>query len=92
MNEFFEKFSKGCTGLSWLLRKFNLKAPGEYCCEEHDVAYDQGGSLLWKIKMDCKIFTCVRDAENFIIATAYWLVISISPYSYWAWFRPQRGL
>lgn len=88
----FEDFTKGCTGLSWLLGKFNLRAPGEFCCDEHDVAYDQGGTLRWKLQMDRKIFTCVRDAENWLVAGAYWLAITFNPYSYWVWFRAERGL
>lgn len=86
----FEDWTKGCTGLSWLLAKFGLKAPGEYCCEEHDEGYNQGGSFFWKIQLDLKIFTCVKAASNALIAGAYWLAITFNPYSYWVWFRPER--
>ena len=43
-----EKFQYGCTGVSWLIKK---KLPGHACCEEHDVAYNQGGVLLVNLKL-----------------------------------------
>lgn len=86
----WSELTKGCTVLSYVFHKIGLPVIGEYCCDEHDEGYNQGGSLLWKLEMDRKFFLCVREAGGFGIAAFRWLMITINPYSYYVWFRPER--
>ena len=88
----WSELTKGCTILSFVFHKLGLPVVGEFCCDEHDVAYDQGGSLLWKLEMDAKLFRCVRKVGGSLPALFRWLMITISPYSYYVWFRPERGV
>lgn len=77
----------GCTGLSYILDRLGLKTPGEYCCDEHDVAYEQGGTLLWKFEVDLHFFRCVKAGVNLPAAVVGWLVVTLNPYAYLAWRR-----
>jgi hypothetical protein len=84
--------TKGCTVLSFVLRSLGFPVPGEYCCDEHDVGYDQGGSLWWKIQLDAKFYDCVKDGVNPVAAGLGWVAVTFNPYSYWVWFRAERGV
>lgn len=88
----WEELTKGCTVLSFVFGKLGIPVLGEYCCDEHDVAYDQGGNLWDKIKTDARFFKCVRRSGGSIIAGFRWVMISFNPYSYYAWYRKERGL
>ena len=87
----WNEFTKGCTILSFVFSKLGLPVIGEYCCDEHDVAYDQGGALMWKLEVDLKFFDCVEKAGGFGIALFRWVMITFSPYSYYVWFKAERG-
>ena len=88
----WEELTKGCTILSYVFNKLGIPVVGEYCCDEHDVGYDQGGTLLWKLKLDAKFYTCVAAAGGHVIAAFRWLMITFNPYSYYVWFRAERGV
>ena len=81
------EFTAGCTGLSFILSRLGLNTPGEYCCDEHDVAYEQGGTWRWKLTVDAHFFGCVRKGVNIWAAVAGWLMVTLNPYAYWAWRR-----
>lgn len=87
----WSELTKGCTILSFVFHKLGLPVVGEFCCDEHDVAYDQGGSLLWKLAVDRKFFLCVKQSGGVLPAGFRWVMITISPYSYYVWFRAERG-
>lgn len=85
------KFQYGCTGISWM---FKNPLPGHACCEEHDVAYDQGGSLGWKWRMDMKLAKCISEKNGSGIvgrlkAAGAWLMVTANPYAYIVWHRPE---
>ena len=86
-----EKFQYGCTGVSWLIKK---KLPGHACCEEHDVAYNQGGSIAWKFEVDKKLAKCIfeKNGSGFIGAVKSgfaWFMVTVNPYPYVVWKRPE---
>ena len=92
---FVNTFQQGCTGVSWVVKKLGGELPGEYCCDEHDVAYDEGGSLKEKIKRDAKLASCIFSSHRSLIvsslaASGAWLAVTFFPYSYYIWFRSQR--
>jgi hypothetical protein len=87
-----ERFQYGCTGISWL---FEEKLPGHECCEEHDVAYNQGGTLRWKATMDAKLARCIFSKNGKGIVGALksagaWLAVTFLPYPYIVWRRPEQ--
>lgn len=95
--KFLQKFQYGCTGISWLFKKM---LPGHTCCEEHDVAYDQGGTISWKFQVDAKLVRCiyVKNMEKlgklgYVVAPVKagfaWLVVTLFPYAYVVWSRPE---
>lgn len=77
----------GCTGLSYLLSLLGFDTPGEYCCDEHDVAYEQGGTWTWKFAVDLRFFRCIRSGVGLPAAIIGWAVVTLNPYAYWAWKR-----
>lgn len=86
-----KRFQYGCTGISWF---FKNPLPEHFCCEEHDLAYDQGGSLLFKLQMDKKLVDCIFKKNGsgligFIKAIGAWLVVTVNPYAYIVWERPE---
>ena len=90
-----DKFQYGCTGISWLMSWFGRRLPGHECCDEHDVAYSQGGSLAWKVQMDAKMLRCIAAKNNnsawgWTKATAAWLAVTVIPYSYVVWYWPEN--
>ena len=84
-----DEFRQGCTGVSWIYHLRGKKAPGEICCDEHDLAYEQGGSLAFKRKMDRKLYRCLRAHGYPVWAGVAWAVVALSPYSYFAWWKPE---
>ena len=51
--------TKGCTLISWLAGLLKIALLEEGCCNEHDLFYDQGGSLRTKIFADWLLAKCV---------------------------------
>jgi len=88
------KFQDGCTGISWIVSWFGKKLPGHECCDEHDVAYEQGGSLAFKAQMDAKLAKCIAAKNGGGIwgwtkASLAWVAVTVIPYSYVVWARPE---
>jgi hypothetical protein len=89
-----DKFQEGCTGISWIVALWGKKLPGHECCDEHDLAYEQGGSISWKLKMDLKLARCIHAKNGGGIvgklkAAGAWLAVTINPYPYIVWNRPD---
>lgn len=61
------EMSDGCSGgLSWLHKKlFGRSIACTYCCDEHDVAYFEGGSGPERKQADIRLRQCVQRAGNF---------------------------
>lgn len=90
------EFQKGCTGVSWLFRLFGIKLSAEECCEEHDILYDQGGTIEWKMQVDASLAKCVfkksgSGLRGALRATVAWTVVTFVPYSYMVWNKPPKG-
>lgn len=56
----------GCSGgLSWLHKKlFGNEIACAYCCDEHDVAYFEGGSPVDRKLADTRLRLCVQQAGS----------------------------
>ena len=93
---FIDEFQSGCTGISWIVRKFGGELPGEVCCARHDIAYDNGGSFSEKWQRDKDLALCIylsHDNEFVARVASFgaWMFITFLPYSYYVWFRsPKR--
>ena len=70
----------GCTGIPW-------KTPYEGCCDQHDLAYEQGG----KVEADWVLRQCIRAAGYPVQAWLIWGVLSTVGWLYWWWLK-ARGL
>lgn len=80
-----EEFQRQCTGVTWIIPT-PVTGP---CCDEHDVAYEQGGSLAWKWQMDRKLYRCIKSKGHPVLAVLSWLAVTLSPYAYVVWARPE---
>ena len=85
------KLTQGCTVLSYVAGLFNYKLKEEDCCDEHDLAYEQGGSLADKIYSDYKLARCVIKRNGLFIGGVKSLLglvaLTILPYPYRAFNR-----
>lgn len=88
-----EDIRKGCTVISYVAKKAGVTLPEEACCDEHDVAYNQGGSLLFKAKQDWKFVRCVAAKNGKVVgwfkAGLGLLALTFTPYPYIAWNAPE---
>lgn len=57
----------GCSGgLSWLHKKlFGREIACTFCCDEHDVAYFEGGTTKDRRRADQRLRLCVQKAGKF---------------------------
>lgn len=90
LTDFVHLFQYGCTGISWIAKLFGKELPGHRCCEEHDLAYEQGGSILWKLACDWRLSTCIyrmngKTLFGFLKASAAFAAVTVFPYSYVVW-------
>lgn len=90
-NSGVNKLTQGCTVLSYVAGLFNYKLKEEDCCDEHDLIYEQGGSLADKIKGDYKLARCVIKRNGWFIGSVKSLLglvaLTILPYPYRAFSR-----
>jgi hypothetical protein len=77
--------SDGCSGLqSWLWKRFTRKGPPwEYCCDEHDVAYIEGGTLEWRKFHDLKLKECMEKAGYPTWANIYYWFVRAFGWIHW---------
>lgn len=69
-------YKDGCSGgMSFFWKLFSGKpTPWESCCDEHDRAYERGGSPNERAKADFKLFACVSQ-ENVFWALIMYLAV-----------------
>lgn len=83
--------TKGCTLISWLASLARIVLPEEGCCQEHDLFYEQGGTLRTKIFADWLLAACVARVNpglpGLFKSGLGLVVLSVNPYSYWTFFR-----
>lgn len=83
--------TKGCTLISWIAGLLKIVLPEEGCCNEHDLFYEQGGTLRTKIFADWLLAKCVVAINGgwrgWAKAGVGLLVLSLNPYSYFVFFR-----
>ncbi len=65
--EALAEISDGCSGkLSWLHRKlFGREIACTYCCDEHDLAYFEGGTAEDRKAADWRFRLCIQSAGKF---------------------------
>lgn len=65
--EALAEITDGCSGkLSWLHKKlFGREIACTYCCDEHDLAYYEGGTAQDRKLADIRLRLCVQTAGNF---------------------------
>lgn len=84
--------TQGCTLISWLASLLGIDLPEEGCCNEHDLFYEQGGSIRTKFFADWLLAVCVfringGGAAGLGKASLGWIVVTVNPYAWITWFR-----
>ena len=75
----------GCSGpVSFFYEKI-LRRPFklEYCCDEHDLAYDEGVTAKDKFVADYRFFICLWEAGGRTKAILFFLAVTIFGWPYW---------
>lgn len=79
--------TNGCGGdgeISKLYRWLIGKPPSwEYCCDKHDLAYEQGGPEEWRAWADGMLRDCMKSNGHPIRAYLYWLAVRLMGSSHW---------
>jgi len=57
--------------------------PWEACCNEHDLAYEQGGPAAWRAWADALLRDCMIRRGWPVRAWAYWLVVRALGWAFW---------
>lgn len=88
------KLQDGCTVISFIAALFGRRLSGHACCDEHDLAYEQGGTWSWKWTMDARLARCIAaknggGAWGWTKAVVAWSFVTFVPYSYVVWTRPE---
>lgn len=75
----------GCSGgVSWLSRAVaGRDVSYRYCCDEHDLAYYEGGSQADRALADYRFWACVRDSGRLLRAWIFWLAVRLFGWLYW---------
>ena len=80
--------SNGCGGAGeisrawgWLLGQL---PPWEKCCDEHDLAYEQGGDDATRAWADALLRDCMIRLGYPVRAWAYWTAVRLFGASHWA--------
>ena len=75
----------GCSGgVSLLYRRLLRRdAPFEYCCDEHDLAYEEGGGVLDRRKADRRFRDCLLDSGRPVRAWLFWGAVRLC--GWWPW-------
>lgn len=84
--------TKGCTLISWLASLLGIVLREEGCCGEHDLFYEQGGSVWTKFFADWLLATCVFriNGGGWLgagKAALGWVVVTFNPYAWVTWLR-----
>lgn len=79
--------SNGCGGsgvISGLYKLLVGKPPEwERCCDQHDLAYEQGGLESVRLWADSLLFKCMLRSGHPVRAGLYWVAVRVFGKSYW---------
>ena len=78
--------SDGCSGgVSWIYGKILKRdVPFLYCCDEHDLAYEEGGTRRDRALADRRFRDCVKDGGRPARAWLFWLAVRLAGWLFWA--------
>ena len=77
--------SDGCSGpVEWFYRKILHRSfPRTFCCDEHDLAYDEGVTWRDKCLADWRFFRCIWDDKAYFQALLFYSAVTIFGWPYW---------
>ena len=77
----------GCSGgVTWFYRTFLGRDIGcRYCCDEHDLAYEEGGSATDRRLADKRFRICVKESGRSVRAWIFWGAVRLFAAPFWNW-------
>lgn len=79
--------SNGCGGAGEISRfwreTLGTPPPWEGCCDEHDLAYDQGGPATWRAWADRLLRDCMIRRGYPVRAWLYWAAVRCFGCGHW---------
>lgn len=79
--------TNGCGGFGTLSKVWKFitgKLPVfEACCDEHDLAYGQGGPKYWRLWADNLLRDCLIDKGHPALGWACWLAVRSCGWIFW---------
>lgn len=77
----------GCSGgVTWFYNRFLGRDIGcRYCCDEHDLAYEEGGGRVDRALADRRFRQCIRESGRPVRAVLFWLAVRLFGWRYWNW-------
>lgn len=80
--------SNGCGGAGEISSAWRsvlgTPPPWEGCCDEHDLAYSQGGPAEWRAWADKLLRQCMIRRGYLVRAWLYWLAVRLFGAEHWA--------
>lgn len=75
----------GCSGgVTWFYNRFMSRDIGcRYCCDEHDVAYHEGGSWADRRLADRRFRECMIDSGRPVRAWLFWAAVRLFAARFW---------
>ena len=75
----------GCSGgISWLHKRlFGRDVACVYCCDEHDVAYFEGGTSAARSLADARLRQCVAASGRPLAAWIMWVAVRAMGWRHW---------
>ncbi len=76
----------GCSGgISWFYgHTLKRDVPFLYCCDEHDLAYEEGGDSRDRALADRRFRDCLQESGRPFRAWLFWLAVRLMGWLYWA--------
>ena len=83
----------GCSGgVSWIYRHLLKRdVPFLYCCDEHDLAYEEGGGAHDRALADRRFRECLQDSGRGLRAWLFWLAVRVCGWWFWGKSRQSVG-
>ena len=77
--------SNGCSGgVTWFYKTFLGRDIGcRYCCDEHDMAYEEGGDWQDRLHADNRFFRCIWESGRQVRATLFWCAVRMGGWLFW---------
>lgn len=75
----------GCSGgVTWFYKTFFKRDIGcRFCCDEHDVAYYEGGTEKDRRIADKRFRECVWESKRHIWAWVFWAFARLFGWAFW---------